>query len=370
MSENTYRSLLIYYFSGTGNSYRVARIAGETFADKDREAKVASIAGAKPREEVKDGVAHLLGLVFPTHAFTVPWAMLRFLLKFPRRRGTHAFVMPTRGGTRFGRFFPPGLEGTAGYLAALVLSFKGYRVRGVMGIDMPSNWVVVHPGYSEANARAIIDRAREKTVRFMNSLLAGNRVFRGRVCLLMGLLLLPVSLGFLVLGRFFLVKIFYASFRCTACGFCVKNCSYRGVRLRGVKNKRPYWTFSCQSCMRCMAYCPSKAVEASYLLAAVFCLVFTIPAGHYLISLITVNLPVSGPVLTAWLDPILTYTYRIGSIYIVYRLFHALLGLAPVNRLITHITPTPFFRRYHEPETKAGELRRFELQGDRLPGRT
>ena len=32
----------------------------------------------------------------------------------------------------------------------------------------------------------------------------------------------------------------------------------------GGSKSRPYWTFACESCMRCMGYCPNKAVEVSH----------------------------------------------------------------------------------------------------------
>ena len=51
------------------------------------------------------------------------------------------------------------------------------------------------------------------------------------------------------------------------CGLCVENCPNGALRLWGSDPARPYWTYSCESCMRCMGYCPEQAVEAGHSLA-------------------------------------------------------------------------------------------------------
>lgn len=78
----------------------------------------------------------LLGVVFPTHGLTAPWHVIRYALQLPAGKGKHAFVVATRAGTRIASVPLPGLEGTAGYLIALILVLRGYIVRGVMGLDI------------------------------------------------------------------------------------------------------------------------------------------------------------------------------------------------------------------------------------------
>ena len=144
-------------------------MAAERAAEAGCDVKVISITSGKPAE-VKPGGKNMVGLFYPTHAFTIPFRMLRFVLRLPRGRGAHAFVMPTRGSNKLCRVFLPGLEGTSAYLAALVMALKGYSVRGVLGLDMPSNWLAVHSGYAEPEARAIIERSGQKLTVFMDTL--------------------------------------------------------------------------------------------------------------------------------------------------------------------------------------------------------
>jgi hypothetical protein len=116
--------------------------------------------------------------------------------------------------------------------------------------------------------------------------------------------------------------------------------------------------------MRCMAYCPTRAVEANYLLGVgVYVLAAAIPAATIL-SWLTTWIPGLG-----WLSRVprwaLETVYAIGILGLAYPLFHLLLGIGWVNRLLTLVTPTHYYRRYHVPEATLGDLRR----GDSSCGR-
>jgi hypothetical protein len=66
--------------------------------------------------------------------------------------------MNTRAGVKLGRLFLPGLSGIALLLAAVVLMAKGYRIAGMRPIDMPSNWLSIHPSLRPNAVVAIADR--------------------------------------------------------------------------------------------------------------------------------------------------------------------------------------------------------------------
>ncbi|EGW40902.1 hypothetical protein [Desulfosporosinus sp. OT] len=141
-----YRSMAIYFMSGIGNSFRAATWMMEIANKRDISSKLHQISRYYKKSDFAGESNDLLGMVFPTHGFTAPWRVIRYALRLPNGRGKHAFVVATRAGTRIASIPFPGLEGTAGYLIALILILKGYIVRGVMGIDMPSNWMSLHWG--------------------------------------------------------------------------------------------------------------------------------------------------------------------------------------------------------------------------------
>jgi ferredoxin len=351
-----YDNAIFYYLTGTGNSYRAARFMNDACTRSGCESSIAPLQRADVEHDFEPGSTTLLGLSFPAHGFIAPGHLLRFITRLPRGRGTHALVMPTRGGTKIGRLFLPGMEGTAGYLSALLLLLKGYRVRAVAGLDMPVSWIAAHPGMSKPSAEAISSRAEAKVGRIMERVLAGRRYLSGFIPLLLGIALLPVSLAYLVLGRLLLSKLFFASNACTGCGQCATHCPMQAIKMWGKSRPRPYWTFRCESCMRCMAFCPTRAVQASHPLAALLIFVTSLPAWIVALEWIHARWPWLGGTDTLWVQIPLQFLYVLGSITLTYLVFILLMRVRFINTLFTYTTPTRYYRRYRHPGVKIDDI--------------
>lgn len=349
-----YRSTAIYFMSGTGNSFRAATWMMDIANKKDVRSKLHQISRYYTKSDFEGESNDLLGMVFPTHGFTAPWHVIRYALRLPQGRGKHAFVVATRAGTRIASIPFPGLEGTAGYLIALILILKGYIVRGVMGLDMPSNWMSLHWGLNTTNSKFIIDRAKIKADSYMKSILEGKKVFRGLQFLLVGLILSPISLAYLVIGRFFLSKLFFASSNCTGCGLCAKSCPVTAIRMVGSNKPRPYWTFACESCMRCMGYCPNRAVEVSHSFAIVIYFIATLPVSFYLLDGLRNYIPIARDVFL--IKVLLDYCYSLVSIFVAYLILYWVIKIPLLNKLCTYTTFAHFYRRYHEPDTALTDI--------------
>ncbi len=346
----------VYFMSGTGNSFRAATWLAEAARARGVEARLVQIAaGAAVRDE-PGGAGRLVGLVFPTHGFTAPWPVLRLAWRLPPGQGAHAVVVPTRAGTKLGPVFLPGLEGTGGYLVALILKLKGYRVRGVTALDMPSNFMVAHPGFSEPSARAIVARAEPKCRAFAEAVLSGRRRFAGIVGLLLGLVLLPVSVAYALLGRFYLAKMMFASTRCTGCGLCARSCPHGAIRMVGRTRKRPYWTFACENCLRCLAWCPERAVESGHSLGVLLYFATTVPVGAWALNWLAPRLGLPAAANSLAVRLLLQYPYILLALFLSYLVFTFLSRIPLVNRLFTWTTLVHYFRRYHEPDTTLDAL--------------
>lgn len=351
ISAEAFRDVVLYYFTGTGNSYRAACWLAEAARERGMSAAVRAIDAAQPEKETAPG--QLVGLLCPTHGFTAPWAMIRFALGLPRGQGRGAFVILTRAGMMAGRVMVQGLEGSGAYLLALILALKGYRVRGSLGLDMPGSWTVVMPGQSQAAAETILKRVKPRALAFFNAILDGGTCFKGIIELVVGLVLLPLSFMYLIMGRFFLAKLFYATSACSGCGLCERSCPEKAVKM---KAGRPYWTLSCESCTRCMNFCPEKAVEASYPFGAFALWIGGFPVATYLFDQlarqVTQLAGLRGPVGDWFID----YPYKLIVLVVLYYFFAWLMRLRLVNQVLTFITPTRFYQRYREPGTRLGEI--------------
>jgi ferredoxin len=345
-----YKFAKILYYSGTGNSYRAARWIEQAALESGASATLQSIYSPYPND--KDGGQTLAAFVCPTHGFIAPWPMVRFAMRLPRQQGTHALVIATRGGTKFGSLYVPGFDGTAAWLISLILRLKGFRIRGIKGIDMPATWTSVIPNYGEENARKIIAHTRPKAMDFINRVLTGKQCLQGWFSLLLGIVFFPISLAYLFFGRFFLAKTLYASTHCNGCGLCAKHCPSQAIRMvDGKQHKRPYWTFSCHSCMRCMNLCPQQAIEGNYFLVVGMIWLSTLPLDALLMHWLGQFIGHS-PLATPTLVQLLLYTaILLGILWVLYALFHLLLSMPWFNLLVTKLSPTHYYKRYNEPDT-------------------
>ncbi|SFM08048.1 EFR1 family ferrodoxin [Pelosinus propionicus] len=339
-----FETIVLFFMTGTGNSYQVAAWFAEKAAALGVEVQMQQIKRANLSLEPKRST--LCVFAFPTHGFTAPWLLLKQILCLPRGKGTAAAILPLRAGTRIKGISFPGMEGTAGYLAACLLLWKGYRVKGVLGIDMPSNWTAVHWGLSKENTEFIIAAAEPKVKHFANVILNRQVYFDGIVPFLIGLWLAPISVMYLLLGQLMLSKLFFASDKCISCRKCAKLCPKQAIIMAGSNRKRPYWTYSCDSCMACMNYCPYGAVEVSPIIGILFYFIGTIPISTYILSHF-VPLPLSWlPI--SW-SGIIQYIYILISVFLAYRLLHTALGWRFFSMFLSKLSHTRYFRRYHAP---------------------
>ncbi len=242
----------------------------------------------------------------------------------------------------------PGVDGSAGWAIAAILRMKGYRIRGVYAADMPSSWISLHPGVSDAHGAKLQQRARTRVERIAQSVSGGRHLSSSYPSLAIGLLLLPISLGYLAVGRFGLASLFFADGRCNGCAACAKRCPIGAIEMRDTRSgARPYWLLRCESCQRCMAYCPRRAVQAAW----VWAVGLSILAGAFATAL----LGTSGDV--AWWSVSMLVAVMLLALGRPMLNFAGRHGLGGVLGF-----PTRFYRRYHEPQTSVAELAGAERQ--------
>ncbi len=346
----TDRRLIIHVFSGTGNSLLAADWLADFFGKEKSE-----IVRIGRQNVPQPNPAAFTGVVFPTHGFTAPWAVIRHAARLPRGAGSPAFVVATRGSTCPGILLP-GLSAGAMYMIALILLLKGYSIRGLRGLDMPSNWMSLHWGLSANISETIVGRARADIALFASRIFRAKNhllTFNNIVELLFGVILLPVSAGYLLIGRFALAKLFYANWKCDSCGRCARDCPFQAIIMKGPGTKKPYWTFACESCMHCMAYCPKAAVEASHPLAVAFYYIstfsFASALGTLLVSFDPAVRTLGNALSNSPLKSFVNYSYILFSFFFTYLLFYYLVRIPVINRVFTCFTLTHYYRRYRGP---------------------
>jgi len=350
-------SLYIYFISGTGN----ARLSSGWIAEEAQKRGLKTVVQKIDRLEnivmPSADEKPLIGFAYPTHGFNAAPIMLRFIAGFPRGLCREIFLVNTRAGMKLYKIFMLGLSGLALILPAFMLWLKGYRCIGFRPVDLPSNWISLHPGIKKKVIVSIIARCEPIVRKFANMILSGKKVYRGLYSLPVDLLISPVAAGYYMGGRFFLAKTFVASSKCNNCGICINECPTSSIiYVRG----RPYWKLTCESCMRCMNSCPQRAIETAHGLAAGIMILFSAVNARLLIWIID-SLGIRPGV---WWWKVLSQFIGIGVMVLVaatvYQVMHYAIGFKPVNYLVrfTSLTTFPFWRRYkYLVEKIRGKLR-------------
>jgi Pyruvate/2-oxoacid:ferredoxin oxidoreductase delta subunit len=344
-------NLYIYYISGTGN----ARVSSEWIAEE------ASLLGIKTVVQTIDrfenivlpekGGKTLIGFAFPTHGFNAAPMMLRFIAGFPRGLSRNIFLLNTRAGMKLYKLFTPGLSGLALLLPAFILRLKGYRCIGYRPVDLPSNWIPLHPGLKKKVIDSIFTRCEGIVRSFARRILSGKKVYRGLYSLPVDVAIAPVSFGYYVAGRFFLSKTFIAGARCNNCGICMNECPTSSIKM---VNDRPYWKLTCESCMRCLNHCPQKAIEAAHGMAIGFYILIVLV--NTWAGLATVSLFRNGSSSALWiaLTQLSSLALTIAIPAILYIIMHYAMGFKPLRQIVrfTSLTALPFWKRYKLPNRK------------------
>lgn len=348
-----YRKLEVYYFSGTGNSENVAKWMADIAREMDMDVGLINIAAIDRMSIPPPDKAALLAFVSPVHGFNYPPVMLSFIRRFPK--GTNSILlMNTRGGMRIGEWNTPGISGVTFYLSGLILKLKGYKIKAMFPVDLPSNWMSVHPGLNARTVKFLHDRNQEKVHRFARIVFAGGRDFRGVREIIQDTMMAPIALGYYLVGRFFLAKTYYASSDCDQCGLCIRSCPVQAIKM---VDSRPFWTFRCESCMHCMSHCPKRAIETAHgsmivlwlLSSVVFSGIFHSRFKEWFFD---VENPFAGFMLESALF--------LGLLAVWYRLMHYAMRFKLVERLVvyTSLTKYKFWgRRYIALKTRGSRER-------------
>ncbi len=245
----------IYYFSGTGNSLRVARELGQRLPDAEL-IPVVRLLG-QDRIQVK---AKAVGLVFPLHGMTVPIPIRRFLKKADLGAAQYVYAMVTYAGTASwaARYIRKRLQKQGKDLHASFLVRMPSSNPKIAGFEPPTaEDLAALEGMMQKKLDTVL-RVVEGRERHADDDFAGIRIS------------LPQPFRFLVehlilCGMGFLEhrdarRYFFADEKCAGCGTCAHVCPAGKIALR---DARPVWQerVKCYMCYACLNFCPMQAIQ-------------------------------------------------------------------------------------------------------------
>ncbi len=218
-------------------------------------------------------------------------------------------------------------------------------------LDLPSNWLVLHPGLKKEVIDSIYSRCNTIINNFAYSILGGKRKLKALLSLPFDIAIIPVAIGYYFIGRFFLAKTLIATHACNSCEKCVKQCPVESIIMI---DQRPFWKYNCESCMRCVNACPKRAIETTHTYSGFLVLFSSLiisPLVILGISALEVYDWFIQSALTGHIVSIINTIVFLGIVFLSYRILHYLMKFKWINKIILYssFSSYKFWRRYKPP---------------------
>ncbi|MFC1479302.1 EFR1 family ferrodoxin [Planctomycetota bacterium] len=231
----------IYYFTGTGNSLKIARDIAEELG----ETELIPIARASEQELAPE--SDIVGIIFPVYAWGPPAAVMRFLDKVKLGKEAYVFSVCTCGGSASGTLLKVRKKLEA---RDIVLS-SGFIIK------MPSNYIVWGGAESEEKQAAKFAAAKDRVPEIC-SVIKEKKVQEIEKGGLAGRIITGLIYRLLMRSIAKQDKKFVVGDECNGCGICAKVCPVGNIEL---SDSKPVWLHKCEQCLACIQFCPQEAIQ-------------------------------------------------------------------------------------------------------------
>lgn len=227
----------IYFFTGTGNSLKVAEDISKVLPDSELVAIHRGMNTEIPRDFER------IGFVFPVYFWGLPSMVADFLRNahFPEQGSTYFFAVATNFG----------IVGNAIRMTSTLLHEKGIHLNYSAGIKMYGN-AVTHYNMSK-RVDKITRKSAEKVLSIVNNI-ENNKIKKVRS------IIRPIYGAYLNdMGRIHTTDSeFNVNNNCISCGICRDVCPAKNITLEA---GRPVFHHQCESCLACIQHCPKRAIN-------------------------------------------------------------------------------------------------------------
>lgn len=230
---------VIYYFSGTGDSLRAARI----IAQKIGGAKLFSM--RSDPADVPAEKAEIIGFVYPVYEWDVPKTVRAFVSQLTINPQVYIFMAVTY----------IAIHGRCFETVDSILREKGSYLHYGKALRCVASQCIAYEPFPPA--KIMVPVADRNAQRIGKEIADRKRRKYPAMSPVSKWLYPKMMTPFLNIQQEY-DKGFYTSDVCIGCEVCRKICPCKNITFLG---KRPVWNHTREGCNACVAYCPTKAVQ-------------------------------------------------------------------------------------------------------------
>lgn len=228
----------IYYFTGTGNSMRAARV----IAEKLGETEIVSMR-CNPKD-VSATDCDVVGFVYPVYHWTMPAHAAAFVEELDMNPDAYVFVIA----------MPSFICGIACERLAEILEQKGIHIDYGNLVYSVANYVIVYPPFPSPKLR--VPKTEKKLKRIAEDISKQKTKDYPRASNFIKRRKNKVMTPYLELQKY-ADNPFTISNDCVSCGLCSRVCPCSNIKMTDGK---PTFLHHCANCMACVVSCPKRAI--------------------------------------------------------------------------------------------------------------
>ncbi len=235
-------NMVIFYYTGTGNSLWVARTIGKESGTSEL------ICMPEFNGDLSLITNNTIGLVFPVYIWGAPAPVLRFIASLEGSKPDYIFAVAVNGGQVANTLIQLKKEL---WQRNLILS-SGFEIR------MPSNYIPWGgPGPVEKQQERF-NAAKSKIATTIAPAIKAKQTLTPEKGPLWQRLVFSMfyAMSFSQVPK--MDRSFTVDEKCNQCGVCEKVCPAKNI---SIVDGKPVWNHTCEQCFACLQWCPQKAIQ-------------------------------------------------------------------------------------------------------------
>jgi ferredoxin/flavodoxin len=232
---------VIYYFTGTGNSLKVAKDIASRLGN------TSLIKVCKDTMMLSEGTKFKkVGIVFPVYYYGLPVMVKEFVENLILNSNSYVYTIATCGGS----------VGASVKQLQKILDNKGILLSSAFTIVMPDNYQVMYSPPSDEKQQKLFKLEGEKAQHIADVI---NKLEKTSFEEINSF---PAKLLGGILSKNFNPKDkdrnFWSDEKCNGCGICAKVCPANNIK---IEENRPQWLHECEHCLACLHWCPKHSLQ-------------------------------------------------------------------------------------------------------------